>query len=251
MERKNRAVILRVIDYSEADRLVTLFTEDFGKIRGVAKNAKKSQRRFGGGLEHGSIGSVRYVEKPGTELVRLEEMLIEVPAWKVATSLAKIFALYISLELADKMLPLAHASRERFGLLERWISFLASTSPLPVHRHAFYYKWLAASGLAPVFDRCVVCFGPPSPAENDPCFIESAHGGIVCKKCHSKGRNFVEIGGKLLHYLHELKFGRLPGGTSFDAVPTGRQADEVFEYLIMHAIGGEIKSLNIARRVGE
>jgi hypothetical protein len=45
------AVVLGVMDYREADRIVTLFTLEHGKIKGVARGAKRSIRRFGGALE--------------------------------------------------------------------------------------------------------------------------------------------------------------------------------------------------------
>ncbi len=45
------ALILRKSSYGEADLLVTLFSREFGKFRALAKNAKKSQKRFGGRLD--------------------------------------------------------------------------------------------------------------------------------------------------------------------------------------------------------
>ena len=56
------ALILRTYRYGEADRVVVFLTEDRGKKRGVAKNATKSRRRFGGGLESLSRGRATYVE---------------------------------------------------------------------------------------------------------------------------------------------------------------------------------------------
>lgn len=236
MNQKSRAVVLRVTDFGEADRLVTFFTEDFGKLKGVAKHAKKSKKRFGGGLECGSIGVVRYFERQNAELVRLDEFAVEQPSWKITGSLEKIVTLHISIEMADKMLPLAHASRERFGLLSRWIVFLSENDLCPRHRHAFYYKWLAASGLEPVFDKCVVC------GNAFPYWIESSYGGAVCKNCHSANKNAIMVLPQTLKYLQGFKLGKISDGANKDA-------DKVFEYLLLHAIGGELKSLEIARKL--
>ena len=49
--KESEAVVLRTYPLREADLLVTLFTRTEGKVRGVARAAKKSQRRFGGALE--------------------------------------------------------------------------------------------------------------------------------------------------------------------------------------------------------
>jgi len=51
MPKQSEALILRTYPFHEADLLVTLFTRSEGKIRGVAKAAKRSKRRFGGALE--------------------------------------------------------------------------------------------------------------------------------------------------------------------------------------------------------
>ena len=56
------ALVLRTYRYGEADQIVVFLTEDRGKKRGVAKNATKSRRRFGGGLESLSRGQAAYVE---------------------------------------------------------------------------------------------------------------------------------------------------------------------------------------------
>ena len=70
------AVVLRTWPIHEADQIVSLFTRDFGKIKGVAKAAAKSRRRFGGALEPMTHVQAHYVEKPSQELVRLDSFEI-------------------------------------------------------------------------------------------------------------------------------------------------------------------------------
>src|SRR6185503_8544306 len=66
------ALILRTYTLGESDRIVVFLTRDRGKKRGVAKNARQSQRRFGGALEPMTYGRVGYVERERRDLVRLE-----------------------------------------------------------------------------------------------------------------------------------------------------------------------------------
>jgi DNA repair protein RecO len=66
------ALILRTYSLGESDRIVVFLTSDRGKKRGVAKNARQSRRRFGGGLEPLTCGRVGYVERERRDLVRLE-----------------------------------------------------------------------------------------------------------------------------------------------------------------------------------
>src|SRR4051812_50185077 len=66
------ALILRTYKLGESDRIVVFLTRDRGKKRGVAKNARQSRRRFGGGLEPMTYGRVGYVERERRELVRVD-----------------------------------------------------------------------------------------------------------------------------------------------------------------------------------
>jgi len=66
------ALILRTYTLGESDRIVVFLTRDRGKKRGVAKNARQSRRRFGGGLEPLTCGRIGYVERERRDLVRLE-----------------------------------------------------------------------------------------------------------------------------------------------------------------------------------
>ena len=66
------AIVLRTWPIREADQIVALFTREFGKVKGVAKSAAKSRRRFGGALEPMTHVRASFFEKPRQELVRLD-----------------------------------------------------------------------------------------------------------------------------------------------------------------------------------
>ena len=66
------ALILRTYKLGELDRIVVFLTRDRGKKRGVAKNARRSRRRFGGALEPLTHGRVGYSERERRDLVRLD-----------------------------------------------------------------------------------------------------------------------------------------------------------------------------------
>ena len=70
--RTSEAFIIDVLRLKEADRLVILFTEDEGKVRGVAASAAKSRRRFGGKLERLSRVRATWFDREGRDLARLD-----------------------------------------------------------------------------------------------------------------------------------------------------------------------------------
>ncbi len=233
MEYKSPSIILRTIDFGEADRLVTFFTSEHGKQKGVAKNAKKSARRFGGGLEPGSVVMARYVDRSGAEIVRFEDVVVEFPVWRIATSLPKIAMLGVSLELADKMLPAGLVSKGRFELLVRWIRFLAEEEPREAHLHAFFCRWLSASGLNPVFDKCASCSAPDAASW----FISIQHGGLICDGCVGSNAEF-KVDAATKAYLTSLSSGTLPQAGS-------KTAGDIFEAIVTHAAASKLRSLDV------
>ena len=76
IQRVGEAIVLRVWPFQEADLLVSLFTRDQGRVKGVARHALRSRRRFGGALEPMTYVRATYAERPKQELVRLDSFEI-------------------------------------------------------------------------------------------------------------------------------------------------------------------------------
>jgi DNA repair protein RecO (recombination protein O) len=72
----DEALVLRTWPFHEADLLVSLFTREQGKVKGVARHAMKSRRRFGGALEPATHVRAHYTERPKQDLVRLDQFEI-------------------------------------------------------------------------------------------------------------------------------------------------------------------------------
>ncbi len=70
----SEAVVLRTWPVHEADLIVSFFTRDYGRMRGVAKAALKSRKRFGGALEPMTLARAWFAERPRQELVRLDQL---------------------------------------------------------------------------------------------------------------------------------------------------------------------------------
>src|ERR1700678_3055577 len=72
----SEAEILRTWPGHEADLLVSFFTRDYGRLKGMAKAALKSRKRFGGALEPMTLARAWFAERPRQELVRLDQLAI-------------------------------------------------------------------------------------------------------------------------------------------------------------------------------
>src|SRR2546423_460175 len=69
--RVSETYVLRTYPFRESDLIVSFFTRDQGKLRGVARRARRPQSNFGSGLERLSLGNLSYSQKETRELVDL------------------------------------------------------------------------------------------------------------------------------------------------------------------------------------
>ena len=76
VQHVGEALVLRTWPFHEADLLVSLFTREQGRVKGVARHAMRSRRRFGGALEPMTHVRATYAERPKQELVRLDSFEI-------------------------------------------------------------------------------------------------------------------------------------------------------------------------------
>ncbi len=113
---ESEAIVLRTYPLREADLLVTLFTRAEGKVRGVARSAKKSKRRFGGALEPMTYVRAFYDVRERQELARLDACEVIVSPMATEVGYARAVALAHVAELLDELLPDREANDAIFRL---------------------------------------------------------------------------------------------------------------------------------------
>ena len=103
--KQSEAIVLRTYPLREADLLVTLFTRAEGKVKGVARSAKKSRRRFGGALEPLTCVRAYYEDRERQELARLDSCdILESPLSNLV-DYPRVVALEHVAEALDELLP--------------------------------------------------------------------------------------------------------------------------------------------------
>jgi DNA repair protein RecO (recombination protein O) len=154
--RESEAIVLRTYPMREADLLVTLFTRVEGKVRGVARSAKKSKRRFGGALEPLTYVRAFYDVRERHELARLDACEVLESPMASEVSYARAVALGHIAELLDELLPDREANDAVFRLTLSVLHVL--TGPeiwMPV---TYFDLWLTRLvGFLPELSECVVC----------------------------------------------------------------------------------------------
>jgi DNA repair protein RecO (recombination protein O) len=154
--KESEAIVLRTYPLREADLLVTLFTRTEGKIRGVARAAKKSRRRFGAALEPLTYVRVYYDDRERHELARLDSCdVLDSPLASTMTY-PRAVALGHVAELLDELLPERESSDAVFRLV---LSVLAGLRAPDVWLPISYFElWMTRlMGYLPELSECIVC----------------------------------------------------------------------------------------------
>jgi DNA repair protein RecO (recombination protein O) len=173
----SEAVILRTWPVHEADLLVSFFTRDYGRLKGMAKAALKSRKRFGGALEPMTLARAWFAERPRQELVRLDQLEILRSPLSTPVDQTRMAVLSFYAEVIDEALPERDPQATVFRLVA---SVLEQTNAVrPEARNSgvdqpggagqaqFSGPWMALTyfslwmtrlmGLLPDIGHCMVC----------------------------------------------------------------------------------------------
>ncbi|MBX5480929.1 MAG: DNA repair protein RecO [Myxococcaceae bacterium] len=236
-----RAVVLSTVDYGEADRIVTLFTEGRGRMSAFAAGARKSRRRFAGALEPTTLIHARLVERHGTT-VRLDGADIERSYVALRTDLPRLSRALYCLELCRELVREHEPHPALFALLVDYLGRLEEGKAGPTSLIAFELDALAHAGLMPRFDSCAVCGGPVG---GDAVF-DPDHGGVVCHNDRGRMTGGVRVDAQLTAALVGLQRG---ARTPMPADQRQR-AREVLNRFIAHQLGRRLHSVDFLVQVG-
>jgi DNA repair protein RecO (recombination protein O) len=140
------ALILRTYTLGESDRIVVFLTRDRGKKRGVAKNARRSRRRFGGSLEPMTLGRVAYGEHERRDLVLLHYVEPRRSPLAFPDHQALEHVAYFA-ELIDEWAPEADPSEVLFRLGASTVDAMAAGVPIDPLARYFEYWLLRLQGV--------------------------------------------------------------------------------------------------------
>jgi DNA repair protein RecO (recombination protein O) len=175
------ALVLRAVDYGEADRIVTLLTRQHGRISAIARAARKSKRRFAGSLEGFAVVSAELAFGRGA-LARLASARVTRSFSHLLAELARMEAAGAILRLTRDLVPEHVPDPIVFEGVCELLALLddRALSPRPVQL-AGQAQLLALTGFAPQLGECTGC--GRIPGEGQPALFDPVRGGIVCRAC--------------------------------------------------------------------
>ena len=244
------AIVLRAVNYGEADRIVTLFGRDTGRLSALARGARKSQRRFAGGLSLCALGSAAVRERPGSELATLERFDATASHAALGSDVARMAHAAYAAELVGKLCAPRQVEPAVFDWLSLFLGLLDGDGASAERLRVFEIGLLSGLGFGPVLDTCAVCAGesfagrPPSEASFrwDP-----DRGGAVCTACARGGRPVQPAVRDALVRLSQTPLADAAGA----ALPpdVNRDCREALLEIISHHVSGPLKSVEFIAKV--
>mgnify|MGYP001179304742 CR=1 FL=1 len=179
---RDDAVVLRTQKLGEADRIVTLFTRRHGRVRAVAKGARKTTSRFGARLEPFGHVDVQLAEGRSLHIVNQVEGIALHGA--IAGDYPRYTAASAIVETAERLTPEEHEPALRLFLLTLGALRVLNdgSHPSGLVLDAYLLRAMGLAGWAPALTECAVC-GAPGPHGG----FSIPAGGAVCPRCRPPG----------------------------------------------------------------
>jgi DNA repair protein RecO (recombination protein O) len=217
---RSAAVVIGSFPLGESDRVVTFFSRDFGRLRGVARAARRIKSRFGGSLELFTLGQLVFFDTGRSELVRIDHFDVTHPFAALREDLGRLGEAAWVVEIVARTTGERDRQPALYGLLVRALKAMEEAPRPPRVAACFGVRCLDLLGHRPRLDRCTECgrvYPFPRPALGE--------GGVVCETCSRRsGVGAVSISPATLAAFDRLRAVRWEEAV---ATPIGRAGPEL------------------------
>lgn len=181
---KTSAVILKSTRWGEADRIVTCYTVKLGKLRAVARGARRMKSRFGSALEPFTHSDLNLFEKHGDTLYRLTQADLREPFARLRQDLTLMGGAARIVNLVGATTVDGDPDAQVFETLLHGLRALEYSDDPRLTALVFQFRLLERVGFRPQIDECAACGVRPSQGAA----FAPRSGGLLCRACAPRGR---------------------------------------------------------------
>jgi DNA repair protein RecO (recombination protein O) len=239
------AVVLRHNNWGEADRLLVLFTQEMGKIRAIAKGARKLRSRKAGHLEPFTRVSL--------QLARGRDMLIVTQAETLDPYLPlrqdlqlPTYASYI-VELLDRFTYEEGENRALYHLLTDTLERLCSSADIDLVVRYYEIRLLDLVGFRPQLMNCIHCGAEILPQDQ---YFSAALGGVLCPNCGKGVAGSRPISMDALRYLRHFQRSSYTEALRASLTPTlNREIEAIMQHYMVYLLERSLNTPAFLRRM--
>ncbi|MEA3350031.1 MAG: DNA repair protein RecO [Chloroflexota bacterium] len=238
-------IILRHREWGEADRLLTIYTRELGKIWAIAKGVRKPHSRKGGHLEP--------FMRSNLLLARGRTFYILTQAEAIASYLPLREDLILlgiasyNIELLDRFVYEEEENRALFRLLESTLDRLARGDDPDLVTRYYEIRLLDHVGFRPQLFRCVGCDEEIQPEDQ---FFSPLRGGAICPSCGQRETEARPVSLQALKYLRHFQRSSYRDATRANiGSATNKELENLMQYYFTYILERRLNSLDFLRHV--
>jgi len=242
---KTEAIVLKHVDLGEADRILTLYTPNCGKIRAVAKGVRKMKSKLGGHVEPLTQCSLMLSKGRNLEIVSQGQCLesfieIRYDLWLTAQ------ALYLA-DLTDSFTSEHIENYPVYKLLLDSLHQISKAPNIEILFRFYEIQILGHMGYQPQLIKCLNCNIPLEPVEN---YFSINGGGILCSKCYHTEASVHPISVNTLKVLRLLQRGDYATASRLQLTPElSKGLEKVIHDYIRYLLEKDLKSTGFLNRL--
>lgn len=187
--KKTHAFVIRSIDFGESDKIVTVFSKEFGKFSLIAKAARKTDSRFGSSLDLLTLNELIFYQGENLKFLSQTDQLNSFSPLK-----ADYDKLEISLRMARTLNRLTEEEQPEpriFWLFQHILENLEKSSKNYTNfEFRFLLNLLEILGVSPQLAKCVGC--EKNLGSEDQIWFSPSSGGVICENCKANGAIAIE-----------------------------------------------------------
>jgi DNA repair protein RecO (recombination protein O) len=199
---KATAIVLRVVDFSETSAVVSLFSREFGKVRGLAKGARRPKGPFESALDLLAEVRIVFLHKTSDTLDLLTEAKLIRRFRPAGRDLGSLYAGYYVAELLAELTDDYDPHPELFDAAQQTLAALTGGDPVAETVLRFELAALRQLGHLPSLELCVEC-GKQVAGEGRVAFSQIA-GGVLCPKCRTGKSQVVSVSPSVIEALRKF-----------------------------------------------
>jgi DNA repair protein RecO (recombination protein O) len=245
---KTTGFVLRTLSYSESDLIVTFYSHDFGKLKGIAKGAKRSKKRFANVFEPFSLTNIIFSRKNRDTLAFIESCNIIDHYHTIRQDLEKTLIASYFIDLTDHFSPEGKNNEKLFQLLQDFLIMLSQEKASDSAIRFFEMRLLKLTGFEPALERCIICKTPVT--NGNSYYFYPRDGGIKCSVCARPERYDQSISTGTVRTLllgKDMDIDKIKLITLTDSL--AMESRNILIGFIAHVLGREVNSLRVMEQV--
>jgi DNA repair protein RecO (recombination protein O) len=242
------AIVIGGHDLAEADRIVVVYTQAFGKVRAVAEGARRIRTRFGGSLQLFTQGSLVYFERPQRTLHKINEFAVIRSHHALREDLDRLALASTAVEAVTVGVEEGETHPDLFRLLVDGLDLLEQAARPALTLQGFLLHLLRLLGYHPELSECVRCRSVvPSNAD---AHLSPGQGGLVCSRCLPTVPDAFPTSSAAIGFLRGASASTLRVIDRVTILPQVLQeVSEILQTFLRHVLGRPLRSADFLTRL--